>query len=201
MTTEQNAALSAKLDAAHIRQREQSGMRLSYIESHHAIREANRIFGFDGWTSTVTALNLVQDGEQEGKRRIGYTATVTVTALGVTRQDVGFGQGIDRDAGRAHESAIKEAVSDAQKRALRTFGDAFGLALYDKAQEHVERPAVVEGQRPKSQTSAQIDKKWADWFKANGGTAQIWDALKRPGTTRSALIADLDAGSHEWVAG
>ena len=77
MTTEQNAALSAKLDAAHIRQREQSGMRLSYIESHHAIREANRIFGFDGWTSTVTALNLVQDGEQEGKRRIGYTASVS----------------------------------------------------------------------------------------------------------------------------
>ena len=32
----------------------------------------------------------------------------------------------------AHESAIKEAETDAMKRALRSFGNTFGLALYDK---------------------------------------------------------------------
>ena len=37
----------------------------------------------------------------------------------------------------AHESAVKEAVTDAFKRAFRGFGYPFGLALYDKSREHV----------------------------------------------------------------
>ena len=37
----------------------------------------------------------------------------------------------------AHESAIKEAETDATKRALMTFGNQFGLALYDKEQREV----------------------------------------------------------------
>ncbi len=39
--------------------------------------------------------------------------------------------------GEAHESAIKEAETDAMKRALSTFGNPFGLALYDKEQQNV----------------------------------------------------------------
>ncbi len=38
----------------------------------------------------------------------------------------GAGHGYDLDLGLAHESAIKEAVTDALKRALRTFGNPFG---------------------------------------------------------------------------
>ena len=38
---------------------------------------------------------------------------------------------------RSHESAIKEAETDAMKRALMTFGNQFGLALYDKDQKNV----------------------------------------------------------------
>ena len=56
---------------------------------------------------------------------------------GVDREDVGAGHGYDVDCGLAHESAIKEAVTDALKRALRTFGNPFGLALYDKSRENV----------------------------------------------------------------
>jgi len=41
------------------------------------------------------------------------------------------------DRGRAHEPAIKEAETDAMKRALMTFGNPFGLALYDKQQRQV----------------------------------------------------------------
>jgi hypothetical protein len=47
--------------------------------------------------------------------------------------------GIDADCGLAHESAIKEAETDAKKRALMTFGNQFGLALYDRAQTNVAR--------------------------------------------------------------
>ena len=38
------------------------------------------------------------------------------------------------DLGQAHESAIKEAETDAMKRALVTFGGRFGLSLYDRHQ-------------------------------------------------------------------
>jgi len=41
--------------------------------------------------------------------------------------------------GEAHESALKEAETDATKRALVTFGNLFGLALYDKQQLGVRR--------------------------------------------------------------
>jgi recombination DNA repair RAD52 pathway protein len=44
------------------------------------------------------------------------------------------------DCGLAHESASKEAVTDALKRTLRTFGNPFGLALYDKSRENVGDP-------------------------------------------------------------
>jgi recombination DNA repair RAD52 pathway protein len=50
---------------------------------------------------------------------------------------MGSGHGIDVDCGLAHESAVKEAETDAMKRALMTFGNPFGLALYDKEQRQV----------------------------------------------------------------
>ncbi|MFM7549233.1 MAG: Rad52/Rad22 family DNA repair protein, partial [Cyanobacteriota bacterium] len=40
-----------------------------------------------------------------------------------------------------HESALKEAETDAMKRALMTFGNPFGLALYDKRQREVSSAA------------------------------------------------------------
>ena len=49
-TDTQLKALSAKLNARHVRTREKArekeGLTLSYIEGWHAIAEANRIFGF-----------------------------------------------------------------------------------------------------------------------------------------------------------
>jgi DNA recombination protein Rad52 len=125
------------LDIGDIADRQQSGQTLSYIESHIALRHANTIFGWDGWSDTIVSMNLV-DGPREvskdGKTNIytGYTCVVRVTVGGVTREGIGFGQGIDRDPGKSHESAVKEAESDALKRALRTFGAQFGLDLYDK---------------------------------------------------------------------
>ena len=42
-------AVQRKLDDMYVRSREFQGRILSYIEGWHAIAEANRIFGFDGW--------------------------------------------------------------------------------------------------------------------------------------------------------
>jgi hypothetical protein len=55
------------------------------------------------------------------------------------------------DLGQAHESAIKEAETDAMKRALVTFGNPFGLALYDKSQRQVSgAPAPMQARASNS---------------------------------------------------
>jgi DNA repair and recombination protein RAD52 len=140
-TAETIKALSGKLDPAHVKERSQSGRKLSYVEGWHAIAEANRIFGFDAWNRETVDIRLVQERERTVGQGTGwgvtYIARVRVTVGTVTREGIGSGHGIDRDLGLAHESAIKEAETDAMKRALMTFGNPFGLALYDKDQSNV----------------------------------------------------------------
>ena len=164
---EQLAALSAPLDRANVRQREQGRSRVSYLEGWQVIAEANRIFGFDGWQRQTIAVRCVAQAERSIGRDqkpgwgVTYTARVrvTVTAGGLPpliREGSGAGHGIDVDLGQAHESAIKEAETDAMKRALMTFGNPFGLALYDKAQRQVSS-AGSQGdwsQRPGGQRSS-----------------------------------------------
>lgn len=141
--------LSKPLNPAHVKQRSQAGRELSYIEGWHAIAEANRIFGFDGWTrETLDLRPLADPREVNGKWRVACAARVRITVLEkVVREGCGYGSGIDQDLGRAHESALKEAETDAMKRALMTFGNAFGLALYDKEQRGVgvEEPELHAG--------------------------------------------------------
>lgn len=166
---EQTAALSAPLDRAVVATREQAGRSLSYIEAWWAIAEANRIFGFDGWNrETVELRQLGEPREVSGKYRVGYSAKVRITVGNIIREGCGFGSGIDKDVDQAHESALKEAESDAMKRALMTFGNPFGLALYDKTQASVavvppkkptvqERIDVVMKAVASAKTSAEVD--------------------------------------------
>ena len=113
---EQLAALSAPLDRANVRQREQGRSRVSYLEGWQVIAEANRIFGFDGWQRQTIAVRCVAQAERligaRGTSRdqkpgwgITYTARVrvTVTAGGLVplvREGSGAGHGIDLDLGR-----------------------------------------------------------------------------------------------------
>ena len=121
------------------------GPNLSYIEQWHAIVEANRIFGFDGWDRETTKLaNLgTRSYDKSGKEmhEVGYMAQVRVTVRAgdsvVVREGTGFGNSSGSNPVAIHELAIKEAESDAMKRALMTFGNQFGLALYDKTQANV----------------------------------------------------------------
>ncbi len=139
--------LEADLFRSNVKTRNQSGRALSYIEGWHAIAEANRIFGFDGWQRETLDSRMVSERPREiGTQRkpgwgVSYVARVRVTVIAgdreITRDGTGSGHGIDVDCGLAHESAIKEAETDAMKRALMTFGNPFGLALYDKEQRAV----------------------------------------------------------------
>lgn len=141
-TSEQVALLNKPLSSDAVKTREQSGRSLSYIEGWHAIAEANRIFGFDGWDRETVQLKEVCRIEKTGSNgkpqwKIGYEAKVRVLVGDTVREGTGHGQGTMGDLFDAIESAAKEAETDAMKRALMTFGNQFGLALYDKEQRNV----------------------------------------------------------------
>lgn len=138
-TDAQNKALGAPLDPKHIKQ-PPKGKFGSYVDGFHIVTEANRIFGYDGWSYCITKLELCSRVEATDSRggpqiRVGYFCTVRAEAGGVFKEGAAVGTGMAKPENEAdaHESAVKEAETDALKRALRSFGYTFGLALYDKS--------------------------------------------------------------------
>jgi DNA recombination protein Rad52 len=139
--------LAAKLDPKYVK-KPPAGKYGEYIEGFHAINEANRIFGFGDWSYRIEYLSCVHKAQQGDKWQACYECSVTVTVGGVSRQDVGYGSGFSKSLGDALESAGKEAATDALKRTLRTFGNPFGLALYDKSKANVGVPDKIYGEAP-----------------------------------------------------
>ena len=180
-----SAELSKKLDPKHVKGRKQGGGQVQFIEGWHAISEMNRIFGFGAWDRETLELRQLGDPrEVDGKMRVDYMARVRVTVGGKIRDGSGFGQGIDRDVGQAHESALKEAETDAMKRAMMTFGNPFGLALYDKSRENVgenvDDTAVAEavGCFDKADTLDAANAIWRDLPQALKADQRVIDAAK-----------------------
>ena len=156
----QHQLLQRHLDGSRVKTRQQGNITLSYLEGYDIIDTANAIFGFGNWRYEIKHLEQISE-EINGNDHIvvGYKAIVGVTVLDaahqhfVLREDVGFGTGIAKDYATAHEGAGKEAVTDALKRAFRTFGNQFGNALYDKTQknvDHTTQPSMP--QNPKRPT-------------------------------------------------
>ncbi|MFN9659435.1 MAG: Rad52/Rad22 family DNA repair protein [Cyanobacteriota bacterium] len=185
---QQIEALSAPLNRAHLSSREQGKGSVSYLKSWVVLNEANRIFGFDGWQRQTLLCQCVYQAERliGDNRRPGwgvtYIARVRVTVAAgaqglLIREGTGAGHGIDTDLGLAHESALKEAETDAMKRALVTFGNPFGLALYDKSQRQVTRTPSGQGQaqprsaQPRQATPAQRPQPQAQRPPANSNQA------------------------------
>ena len=135
--------LSQELDSSRIKTRDKGNISLSYIEGHDVIETANKVFGFGNWSYSISKLEHVsQEQNQNQNQVICYKAIVQVLVhsenhtLDVSREDVGFGTGVAKTQADAHEGAAKEAVTDALKRAMRSFGNQFGNSLYDKTKNH-----------------------------------------------------------------
>jgi Rad52/22 family double-strand break repair protein len=139
-SAKQVMALKRNLNARQIRTREAHGRELSYIEGWFAISEANRIFGFDGWSRETVESRCVLARENRGTFTAIYTAKVriTVQADGATivREGHGSGEGRGTSPGDVHDIALKAAETDATKRAFATFGKPFGLELYRQNRIH-----------------------------------------------------------------
>ena len=130
--------LRAKLDARHVKTRKANGTDLHYVEGWHVISEANRIFGYDAWDRRTVASKCVSNSGNGQRHFAAYTAKVRITVrvgdITIVREGSGMGEGRGLTPGQAHEIALKSAETDGTKRALSTFGNPFGLALYDREQ-------------------------------------------------------------------
>ena len=134
-------ALGQPLDPSLVSTRKgRAGRTFSYIEGHTAIDQANRVFGFGGWgfelVENVSLRQIETVDTQTGEVKVvnAYTVPVRVTVPGAPpRTDVGFHAVTDETAD-GHETAIKGAVTDGMKRALRSFGERFGNGLYGDQQ-------------------------------------------------------------------
>jgi len=144
--------LSTKLNEKVVRTRQLGGKTLSYIEGWHVIAEANRIFGFDGWDRETVAAECIWQEPKREPKVCAYAVRVRIKVRAgntmICREGSGVGQGTGVTLGEAHESALKEAETDAMKRAFATFGNQFGLALYDKEQNGVRRRPNGKAARP-----------------------------------------------------
>ena len=138
--------LQEELDSSRIKTREKANIKLSYLEGFDVIETANNIFGFGSWSYSIVSLGQVsQETNNNQNAVICYKAVVKVDVFSldhskcITRQDVGFGTGVAKSLADAHGNGAKEAVTDALKRSLRTFGNQFGNSLYDKSRNCVQQ--------------------------------------------------------------
>lgn len=192
LTTEQIELLTAPLSAANVKTRKQAGRTLSYLEGWVAIAEANRIFGFDAWTRETIYCKeisrqevIIGKGGQYEKPgwKVGYEAKVRVTVGDAVREGTGHGSASMADLFDCIESAAKEAETDAMKRAFMTFGNPFGLALYDKEQRNVSRDGGM---------SDEADQQMADNIAAYTG--------KMAATPHVIPVPNIDDEKARWQA-
>ena len=153
-STTQIRKLQRDVKACDIRIRDLNGRELSYIEGWHAIAEANRIFGFDGWNRETIESRCVLSRDNRGSHHIVYVAKVRITVRAETetiiREGFGTGEAQGGTIGEAHEKAIKTAETDATKRALATFGKPFGLALYLGPKRNAQAKAALDIERQRT---------------------------------------------------
>lgn len=134
------------------------GKKLSYLAGWYVIDRLNQVFGQGNWCYQLKELTKTFEGEVAGKHYVSYIAQVDLNINmpeGITNgvgkychdmyfTDIGFGDGQDaRNPGKAHELAVKEAVTDGIKRCAKSLGMSMGLALYDKTQEFVDVETTV----------------------------------------------------------
>ena len=143
-------ALGQPLDPGLVSQFKGRGGKLyDYLKGHVVIDQANRIFGYGGWgyalVGDVTLRQVETVDPQTGEVKVaqGYSAPVRVTVAGAPpRTDLGVHPVTD-DNFDGHDTAMKGAVTDGIKRALRGFGEQFGNAFYGDQPQAGNQPQRV----------------------------------------------------------
>uniref|UniRef100_A0A8C2JB79 DNA repair protein RAD52 homolog n=1 Tax=Cyprinus carpio TaxID=7962 RepID=A0A8C2JB79_CYPCA len=128
-------ALRQRLGPEYISTRQAGGgQKVCYIEGHKVISLANEMFGYNGWSHSISQQNVDFVDLINGKFYVGVSAFVKVELKdGSYHEDVGYGvsEGLKSKA-LSLEKARKEAVTDGLKRALKCFGNALGNCILNK---------------------------------------------------------------------
>jgi DNA repair and recombination protein RAD52 len=111
---------------------------IPYLKGHELISLMNEVFGFDGWSYSVTT-RTIDSCEYDPESRfwsVGVTVVCKVTLCrqygGSFREGVGCGEEAKgRTQAAAVSKASKQAETDALKRACRLFGNATGNCLWN----------------------------------------------------------------------
>ncbi len=203
--------LNTPIDPALVSQRKgRGGKKFSYIEGHTVIDEANRVFGYGGWgydvvgDVTLREIDNVDAETGEVRRIRAYAATVRVTVPGAPpRSDIGF-HAVVEDNADGHETAIKGAVTDGLKRALRTFGARFGNALYGDPQTGIVEVTRGKTVVPDAETE-KLKARLLELADKQGFDAEQVEAAVKGRTGRSIdqlaneELADLVAAAEKKV--
>jgi hypothetical protein len=157
----QLTALRRDLDRRQVRTRAANGREFSYLEGWYIISEANRIFGFDGWSRETLESRCVLARENRGTFFAVYIARVRVTihakGRSIIREGHGSGEGRGTSPAEVHDIAVKAAETDATKRALATFGKPFGLELYRGVKPAPAEPTLSAPVQPPGRLEARTD--------------------------------------------
>jgi hypothetical protein len=157
----QLVALRRNLDSRVVRTRETNGRQLSYLEGWYVISEANRIFGFDGWSRETLESRCVLARENRGTFLAIYIARVRITVhsggAAVIREGHGSGERRGTSPAEVHDFAVKAAETDATKRALASFGKAFGLELYRTIKPAAPENALLSPAHPPGRLEGRTD--------------------------------------------
>ncbi|XP_038636140.1 DNA repair protein RAD52 homolog isoform X5 [Scyliorhinus canicula] len=128
-------ALQRRLGPEYISQRPAGGgQKVCYVEGHRIVSLANEVFGYNGWSHSITQQNVDFVDLINGKFYVGVSAFVKVQLKdGSFHEDVGYGvsEGLKSKA-LSLEKARKEAVTDGLKRAMKSFGNVLGNCILDK---------------------------------------------------------------------
>lgn len=205
-----NQALSQELESNRIKNRSKGDVELSYLEGFDVIDTANRIFGYGNWSYNISILEQVsQESNQNQNIVICYKAVVSVKVSDAThekhinREDVGFGTGIAKTLSDAHESAAKEAVTDALKRSMRSFGNQFGNSLYDKSRQHQtsqqkQQPKPSNKVNTPSQDYSKLSNLGLSVMQQGSNLVVIGDDIFAKKDTIKACGFKWDAHSKHW---
>ncbi|XP_058500988.1 DNA repair protein RAD52 homolog [Solea solea] len=130
-----HSALRQRLGPEYISSRlAGGGQKVCYVEGHRVITLANEMFGYNGWSHSISQQNVDFVDLINGKFYVGVSAFIKVMLKdGSYHEDVGYGvsEGLKSKA-LSLEKARKEAVTDGMKRALKCFGNALGNCILDK---------------------------------------------------------------------
>lgn len=134
LTKAQHEQLLKPLNESRVAKRQQAGRNLSYLEAWDVKAHLIRIFGFGGWSWTVTTADVAfEEKNEKGQWAVGYKVigTLDIPSLSCCYTEAAIGSASLPQRGEAHDMAVKTAESDALKRAAINLGTQFGLSLYN----------------------------------------------------------------------